>query len=175
MKRNPQPQKPYSNLMYQYMGVLLFVDMYEHDPGQSKDEWDKIKQVANDLASQLSEEEVRMVRSRAKRLQDDYYDYIYYEVENEFEHDYGFDDYSYRDRIEYDSAVYEIWKEAVRKRKTVKMTYDSNTSGITERAVDPYRSDAPYGEGFCHLRQEVRQFRFDRVIDLKMTDQTFTK
>ena len=61
------------------------------------------------------------------------------------------------------------------KRQTVKIKYDSTESGITERLVDPYKSRAPYGEGYCHNRKEVRKFRFDRVIDIKLTEKKFKK
>jgi len=57
----------------------------------------------------------------------------------------------------------------------VRLLYDSQSSGISERLVDPYKSDAPYGEGYCNTRRDVRKFRFDRVIDIQMTESTFVK
>ena len=70
---------------------------------------------------------------------------------------------------------YEIWKKGAAKRQTVKIKYDSTASGVSERLVDPYKSSAPYGEGYCHSRKEVRKFRFDRVIDIELTDEKFKK
>jgi len=77
--------------------------------------------------------------------------------------------------IDYNQKFYEIWKSAVVKRQTVKLKYDSSTSGVAERLVDPYKSSAPYGKGYCHKRKEVRKFRFDRIIDIEMTDKKFVK
>jgi len=90
------------------------------------------------------------------------------------EYDYGEDDFV-KPHITYDNKHYEIWTNAVRKRLTARMTYDSATSGMSERLIDPYQTSAPYGQGYCHLRKEVRKFRFDRIIDIELTNKTFIK
>lgn len=46
-----------------------------------------------------------------------------------------------------------------------------------EREIDPYalvhRSGWWYSVGFCHLRQALRTFRVDRILDLTMVEETF--
>jgi predicted DNA-binding transcriptional regulator YafY len=49
----------------------------------------------------------------------------------------------------------------------------------TERAIDPYgvvhHRGRWYIVGWCHLRQDVRMFRLDRVLELDVQDETFSK
>ncbi len=37
-----------------------------------------------------------------------------------------------------------------------------------------YHPGEPYFEGFCHFRKDVRQFRIDRILDIKPTWQRYT-
>ncbi len=62
--------------------------------------------------------------------------------------------------------------EAFGKRLQVEIDYLSQTVAKGEspqriRRVDIYAISEPYFEGFCHVRQDVRQFRIDRVLDMK--------
>jgi proteasome accessory factor B len=62
---------------------------------------------------------------------------------------------------------------ATRFRKRVTMTYQAAGNGMTSRRdVDPYglvyRESAWYLVGWCHLRQEIRSFRVDRIAEAVM-------
>ncbi|MCT7973370.1 helix-turn-helix transcriptional regulator [Laspinema olomoucense] len=51
---------------------------------------------------------------------------------------------------------------------------------VSERVVDPYildlyRGTNTYLIGFCHLRQEIRSFRVDRIQELKLLEETFVR
>ena len=54
--------------------------------------------------------------------------------------------------------------------------YNTKKDAVTERDVDPMRlfvepgQPAPYLEGWCRLRKEVRFFRLDRVLELEVLD-----
>ena len=66
--------------------------------------------------------------------------------------------------------IYATLESATRLRKRVTITYDSAGTGITsKRDVDPYglvyREGAWLCVGYCHLRQDVRSFRVDRMRD----------
>jgi predicted DNA-binding transcriptional regulator YafY len=47
------------------------------------------------------------------------------------------------------------------------------------REVDPYKLVSRWGRqyciGYCHLRQELRTFRLDRIFDLEFLDRTFAE
>jgi proteasome accessory factor B len=62
---------------------------------------------------------------------------------------------------------------ATRNRKRVTIRYQSASTGLVQtRDVDPYalvyRQSAWVVVGHCHLRQDVRSFRLDRVSSIKM-------
>ena len=66
--------------------------------------------------------------------------------------------------------IYATLESATRLRKRVTITYDSAGTGVTsKRDVDPYglvyREGAWLCVGYCHLRQDVRSFRVDRMRD----------
>ena len=67
---------------------------------------------------------------------------------------------------------------AVRDRTPVSLHYRSLWSGsTTRRGIDPYsvfhRENAWYLVGHCHLRQELRAFRLDRIADAEPLEGTF--
>ncbi len=69
--------------------------------------------------------------------------------------------------------------EAFGKRLQVEIDYLAQKPARGEpaqqrRRVDIYYIREPHFEGFCHLRQDLRQFRFDRVLDVKPTWQRYT-
>jgi predicted DNA-binding transcriptional regulator YafY len=71
--------------------------------------------------------------------------------------------------------------QAVASRTSVEMEYvpASRPSSITQRRVDPY-AVLPTGQswhlvGWCHLRQDVRIFKIDRIRNLAMTDHSFER
>ncbi|ANA78794.1 YafY family transcriptional regulator [Paenibacillus glucanolyticus] len=64
--------------------------------------------------------------------------------------------------------------------QTLKMIYSNGREGGTvSRDFDPYSiihwKGQWYAAGYCRLRQEIRNFRVDRIIGLEMTDQHFER
>lgn len=166
----------YTNRMYRYLAWRLFQEMYGAIEWTEK-ESQRIDKLAQEAQDELSSEQIKTVNNRALRMNNEYEEHVLHRLRKiywkELEEDE--DDYFPFPEIDYNEEFYEIWKSAVMKRQTVKLKYDSTTSGLTERLVDSYKSSAPYGEGYCHTRQEVRKFRFDWVIDIRMTNQKFKK
>ncbi len=69
-------------------------------------------------------------------------------------------------------------RRAVRERRRVAMLYRRRSqSQPVERDVDPYalvhRWGWWYAIGYCHLRQAIRSFRVDRIVELALLEQTF--
>ena len=70
--------------------------------------------------------------------------------------------------------------EAFEKRLQVQIEYLARSQtqpaagANLSRCVDVYHVQEPYFEGYCHLRKAVRQFRIDRVLDIKPTWQRYT-
>jgi len=77
----------------------------------------------------------------------------------------------------------EIWhqlEDACREKRRVWMRYRTASRGdeVSERELDPYllhiyRGTNPYVIGWCHKRQEVRWFRVDRILQLRVLPQHF--
>ncbi|MBC7975989.1 MAG: WYL domain-containing protein [Myxococcales bacterium] len=71
------------------------------------------------------------------------------------------------------AEIYATIEAATRHRKRVTLHYQAATTGlISKRDLDPYalvyREGAWLAVGWCHLRQEVRSFRVDRMKDALM-------
>jgi predicted DNA-binding transcriptional regulator YafY len=75
-------------------------------------------------------------------------------------------------------------RRAIIEQKTVRFHYHTRYSmdrsnAKKTRETDPYSlvhyGDAWYLNGFCHLRQEARQFRLDRMSKLELLDKSFTR
>ena len=68
---------------------------------------------------------------------------------------------------------------ATQQEKRVWMRYRASQAGETERAVDPYglifQAGLWYTIGYCHLRQDVRVFRLDRVLHVEPREESFTR
>jgi predicted DNA-binding transcriptional regulator YafY len=69
-------------------------------------------------------------------------------------------------------------RDAVHERRRVRMLYRGrNQPQSVQRDVDPYTLvhswGWPYCIGYCHLRQAIRSFRVDRILDLALQEQTF--
>jgi len=76
------------------------------------------------------------------------------------------------------STINKVLREAFDKRLQVEIEYLSTSVQTGEsphrvRRIDVYHVREPYFEGYCHLRQDVRQFRIDRVLDIKPTWQRY--
>jgi predicted DNA-binding transcriptional regulator YafY len=74
---------------------------------------------------------------------------------------------------------YSMIEDAITAWKCLALKYDSIQSGLTERVVEPYfivfRGRAFYFVAYCRLRKEFRTFRIDRVLEVKVLNETFTK
>lgn len=75
-------------------------------------------------------------------------------------------------------------RRAIIERKTIRFHYHTRYSMDRSQAkktrdADPYSlmhyGDAWYLNAFCHLRKEIRQFRLDRISDLKLLDKSFVR
>src|SRR5256885_14807731 len=69
--------------------------------------------------------------------------------------------------------IYATIEAATRYRKRVTLTYQAHATGMkSRRDIDPYaliyREGAWLAVGWCHLRQEVRTFRVDRIGEAVM-------
>ncbi len=77
------------------------------------------------------------------------------------------------------AAVYGDLENAVRKETCIRLRYESIPSGVTERVVEPYfivfRGRSFYLVAFCRLRNEFRTFRLDRIRELEILKEGFTK
>lgn len=76
-------------------------------------------------------------------------------------------------------AIVKMLTEAYEKRLRVEIEYLSQSVATGEsatrvRAVDVYHIREPYFEAYCHFRKEVRQFRMDRLLDIKPTWARYT-
>jgi predicted DNA-binding transcriptional regulator YafY len=70
-------------------------------------------------------------------------------------------------------------QEAFNNRERIEIEYISSTARHGEsfrkrRKVDIYGFGDFYFEAYCHLRNELRTFRIDRVLNVKMTNQSYT-
>lgn len=77
------------------------------------------------------------------------------------------------------ASITKTVNEAFTKRLQVEIEYLSPNREIGEpsqsvRRVDIYYVREPYFEGFCHLRKDIRQFKLERVIDIKPTWNRYT-
>ncbi|MBV6645345.1 MAG: YafY family transcriptional regulator [Cyclobacteriaceae bacterium] len=76
-----------------------------------------------------------------------------------------------------DSHITEI-QFAIASKRTIQLAYYSNYNGeTTDREVEPlglvYYSSRWHLIGFCHLRQDLRDFRTDRIRSLQITPNSF--
>ncbi len=71
-------------------------------------------------------------------------------------------------------------RRAIREHRSVDMKYQSNqVPHPTQRGLDPYALVHRWGWwyviGFCHVRQEIRTFRVDRISEVTLSDATFSQ
>jgi predicted DNA-binding transcriptional regulator YafY len=69
-------------------------------------------------------------------------------------------------------------RRAIREHRSLEMKYQSNqVPHPTQRRIDPYALVHRWGwwyvVGFCHLRDDVRTFRADRIAEISLSDATF--
>jgi predicted DNA-binding transcriptional regulator YafY len=69
--------------------------------------------------------------------------------------------------------------EAVQRQRQTSMRYRSWNGDVSTRVFDPYgivyNEGYWYTAGYCHLREDLRTFRLDRIVALEPLDETFTK
>jgi len=82
--------------------------------------------------------------------------------------------------VDYDKCVpiLEVLETGVEENRTVRMTYNVlSRDQTTERDVDPYgflfRRNAWYLVGHCHLREEIKIFKVDRIVEARLLDVNF--
>lgn len=68
---------------------------------------------------------------------------------------------------------------AVKQRQGVSLRYRAASGEETERALDPYgivfNNGTWYASGYCHLRQDVRTFRLDRIVQVELQARSFER
>lgn len=68
---------------------------------------------------------------------------------------------------------------AAQQERRVLLRYSAWDAEVTERAVDVYglvyRGGFWYAVGYCHLREDLRVFRLDRVRNVQLRDETYTR
>lgn len=77
------------------------------------------------------------------------------------------------------TPILEKLRRGIREHRSVEMHYQSSqVPHPTQRGFDPYalvhRWGWWYAIGFCHVHQEVRTFRVDRISKIALLDGTFT-
>jgi predicted DNA-binding transcriptional regulator YafY len=78
-----------------------------------------------------------------------------------------------------DSATLLALSSAARRERRIWLRYRSWNGDETEREFDPYglvcHSGRWYAAGWCHLRQAVRVFRLDRVVETAAREEPFAR
>jgi predicted DNA-binding transcriptional regulator YafY len=76
-------------------------------------------------------------------------------------------------------AVLSTMSSAAQLRQRVHIQYHPNQGEDTQRDFDPYGltyyQHRWYAVGYCHLRQDLRSFRLDRVTQINLIDQRFER
>jgi predicted DNA-binding transcriptional regulator YafY len=69
--------------------------------------------------------------------------------------------------------------EAAQENRRVWLRYRASEDDVTERTIDPYgvvhHRGRWYVVGYCHLREDIRMFRLDRVAALEPREEDFAK
>jgi len=73
--------------------------------------------------------------------------------------------------------MYIIMKKAIKNRNKVKIQYNSINSGITKRIIHPAELfcyiDKWYVAAFCELRNEIRLFKLENIIDYEVLQELY--
>lgn len=77
------------------------------------------------------------------------------------------------------SVVVNTLSMAIQQERQIQLCYQSWQGETTERAVDlyglVYRAGFWYAVGYCHLRQDVRVFRLDRIVSVEINKTTYIR
>ena len=72
-----------------------------------------------------------------------------------------------------------ILQDAISTKTIVEMEYKNNNNEVSKRIVEPigliFYAFSWHVIGWCHMRQEYRDFKVVRILKLKKTEQPFTK
>lgn len=75
------------------------------------------------------------------------------------------------------SLIFKLVEQSILNKKSLRIEYESLEKGQTTRQVDPYslifRRHAWYLIGFCHLRNQIRIFRLNRIKKITLLDKSF--
>ena len=73
--------------------------------------------------------------------------------------------------------MYIVMKNAIANKNKVRIKYNSVNSGITQRIIHPAELfvyiDKWYIAAFCELRNEIRLFKLDNIIDYDVLKETY--
>ncbi len=79
----------------------------------------------------------------------------------------------------FDNKKFDLLKLAVIHCRKVKIHYAGSGGTVSQRILEPYKlvykANAWYLYGFCTERQDMRLFRINRILDLKILDQEFKR
>ena len=77
----------------------------------------------------------------------------------------------------WDNNTLIVLSTSAQERQRVELVYRSFRDDITERQFDPYgvvyNEGYWYTAGYCHLRQDLRTFRLDRIQSISQRDEIF--
>ncbi|AKJ26700.1 helix-turn-helix transcriptional regulator [Caldimonas brevitalea] len=80
-------------------------------------------------------------------------------------------------RLPADPALLDTLADTIASHRRVLIDYRTAQGEVSARRVDPYglvfRQGQWYMSGWCHLRQELRSFRLDRVLQLQALTEAF--
>lgn len=72
-----------------------------------------------------------------------------------------------------------IWQDAISAKTIVEMEYKNNNNQVSKRTVEPigliFYAFGWHAIGWCHVRQDYRDFKIIRILRLKNTGTPFTK
>lgn len=73
--------------------------------------------------------------------------------------------------------MYIIIKKAIKNRNKIEIQYNSTNSGITKRIIHPAELfcyiDKWYVAAFCELRNEIRLFKLENIIECKVLQEIY--
>ena len=77
------------------------------------------------------------------------------------------------------APLLETLRTALRQCRRMRMVYRGRgRAGVSERSLDIYALAHGYGwwyaVGYCHLRDEVRSFRIDRIVSVTLTEEIYS-
>lgn len=75
--------------------------------------------------------------------------------------------------------IFNLIEQSILNKRTIRLDYEGLESGKSSRDIDPYtlifRRHSWYLLGFCHLRDEIRVFRLNRIKKVTLSDKNFER